>query len=930
EAAAEGDEQNEKYDEPDHFIKNGAAVENAREMLGKKSEVVNLLENLDEHSILEPKAFLLKLQEAANNDGHSLCTFGGTVGIITSTMEWLTISSCETWAEAAYDIFWEGNAKEGFVNWFSNTLGFVMVMAPTYMAANGILTALDLSKLHLTESGIRGARAGVVMPYTLAKGAGISGHFTWMKGQDLIVSVRQWRAKNPQAARLARLSRLEHLCRRFDQMNMLLDGSKRSVMSEHITDLDTKGAGKSFLANRAKGYLEVMREHYRAKIQYLARKMRASGDINFTHAIKGGELDPTEIQPIVDEVHEIFRREVGIENAENISPEEVWKARTDPKSPHGGPEGWERFTSKQVDEMLMQRGIKPGSREATKYMEAWDQAISKQLAEGKFDPFVALEVEGVIIRPRLQYDPASGRAIYRGLRVEIPADKAPTSEALKSFEAWEALRKQVGEQWTTQAAIVTEPELTYNRKAGKFEFKINGEPFEPLTGESMTELKTRYTEALEASGTKAPTGYAAAIVKHMSWIQGAEVILGTAGVAYMIYQIEFNPNLDRREVITEQVAILASAIAGIAVFEKTLGKRMTPTSPAMAWMHLFGVVVAGIFGVYLGEDKIEEILNIVLPEYPGMHAHSQELGEILWKQTGRKLVLRPLGQMAQRKATQTVLRKGVIEGAESLGKKAGTRQIERLVAKKGMQGVLRRSLGRIIARKTVQRIIIAAVGPKKAAAIIAGFADDALAPTGVYAPIALLTDVLAVGAIIWSAWDIYEIIKIYDYAQKLEEELPQRESTNIKDGSIRVTNKAARLSIMTRLGDLDADITNLNEENLFDFVSSEPMVEIAFQREGMDKGNIDEKDCDKEVWRFEDGIATYVAIYKAGELYAEIEGLDAEMLEQAAEEGADDEEEFERALAEEEDEPTGGDDDDPESQDPPKEAEIEYTPESNG
>jgi hypothetical protein len=180
----------------------------------------------------------------------------------------------------------------------------------------------------------------------------------------------------------------------------------------------------------------------------------------------------------------------------------------------------------------------------------------------------------------------------------------------------------------------------------------------------------------------------------------------------------------------------------------------------------------------------------------------------------------------------------------------------------------------IVLRKSAQRMLVAAVGPKRAAAIVAGFADDALLLSP-YAPVAVATDIANVGMLIWCGWDIYQIVKLVQNAEKLDQEMEARKNKAIRPESIKIANDDAAQHIREKLHKIDANagLKELaqDENALFDFLAKEPLAIIEFQREGIEG---------KEKWTFENGKTQKVEIYKEGNLYASMEDKDASLLEE--------------------------------------------------
>ncbi|EKD93998.1 MAG: hypothetical protein ACD_28C00010G0010, partial [uncultured bacterium] len=870
-------------------ITGGGSTERLKEEMGERAKnTVAVLEKYEDKSKLSLDSIQMvqELVPAVMADGGGLFSMDGKLYLVWDSYKYFALSSLEIGVDTLWEIgealTGDDQYQDALWTYWDESKGFMAIMIgaraltePVKVLINNFRHPFHRGSLKggVVRGVIQGAKEGLTMPITIAK-------LHAFAGQDILRMKQDWKSKrtaskllaeveriktahgegSPQhieskaTLKAAKLQRLKFYAEIFENYDKALDRAETWTSTEkgivrHLSEKSWTGLNKE-------RYLSLRRK-FAIKFSDLYDEMSVGTN---------PELPPQAMNESVFEKPKIIaeRIEKMKKALRDMKAEQITKKAVAIQEAINDSTKWAAMENKtlqamnppKIEELVRARGMEPGTTDAQKFLGEWAKELAKQVEEtGKPNILSDFHVDGAKTPIEIVSQAGSGDAIvrYRGLDIKIPAAKMPPAAELQTLQGMEKIRGYCKKKWIVPAQAMTNIELKYDSRSGEMKWYRNGQDFKPeATAESIEKMQERYTKLLlEDKGIHVPEDFKGRIAKYGSVIPQLELVLGAAGTAYMLYEIEYAT--DKRATLIDQIAVLGSAMPAAWAFEKKIGSKVT--NP---WLHLFGVLASGIIGVALGKDAIEGIMNAVVPNIPGAHGVSLELGEILSKIMMVKFTLKPGIALIGR---TNLGKRGIEMGANNIGK---------LLRNTGMHGKLKL----IVGGKTFQRILVTAVGPKRAAVIVAGFADDALLLTP-YAPIALATDVFDVGMIIWSGWDIYQIVKLVQNAEKLDKEMEARKDKFIDIKSLKILNAEANQSIRIKSGKINAasgfqELVQ-DEKALFDFLAQEPVAVIEFEREGMEG---------KEKWIFEKGKVKKVEIHKGGVLYAEMDDADASMLEE--------------------------------------------------
>jgi len=578
-----------------------------------------------------------------------------------------------------------------------------------------------------------------------------------------------------EARNAIRMQQLKFYADTFKKFDALYQASKhdKGILSAREGISTATHLKRKIIGGLRLDHVVKLREKYARKFAVMYDKMLIT-DKNFPGNFKGLAIGEENANPIsgefkaalcaFDEFHETTIK-AQEETKIKSRADEIKKAREVGR-------GWGKFDKASIRQMLIERGLDPDAQEAVKYMENWDRAMARQEIQGqRFNPYEPVEVEGVKLRPRLERLKSTEKGTfyrYQGVDFEIPAQEVSRfpgagTGATQSLAHYEAARAYCEKRWRIPAAKALDVEFSRVLDDGTRKFKINGEAF---VGADLDAAKIRYLQALEEKHTVLPKDFVQRMRYHMSWAPAAELILGTPGVAFLVYELE--TATDKQAVVTKALSVIGTGMAGAKAFEMSLGKFST--NP---YYHLFGTLAASIIGVMGLEKQTETILNAVAEQVPGIKEASKDIGRLIESRTIRAWVVKPL-----------------LTQAPELAGKAGFKKLETFLLKK-MESRVVVGIERIAA-KTWIKTILRSMGWKGAATGIL-LADDATV-------IGVVDDIVALGFLVWSASDIVSISKTILNARTIKNELEQRKGTPIQRLQLESQSRDKLVSELKTMG----------------------------------------------------------------------------------------------------------------------------------
>jgi len=828
--------------------------------------------------------FYSGLITSVKEDGGALMSIGGILYLVKDGYTFFALGSSEIILNSLKELgeafmFEDESYLDAGKSWVKDSMGFVVIMS-AFRITTGLAEAIYNNIKH-SEAGkqrpiirsigrgaLQGTLEGIAMPVTVVKAHVFGGQasYRFIKdtklGRDIAAADEalktltrngistesdQFRSA-VETASSAKMQRLRFYAEIYKKYNDIY---------EQTRGLSLSNPGKKAWAEANLARIESLRKSYALKFSKLYGEMHQAGLLPEEFEAINEDMskeNPSKVKTHTEKIIELARQKEAQARETRITErtQEIRKLRKSGKLNESGIKG---LSNINTDEILESRGIDPNSTRAEAYLEEWDKRMAEQMETGRsVNPRLDFKFEGA--KPSIELRIGkSGQMTARYLGTEIPMEGIKESAITNPTLAELAdVRAQCEAKWKLTAEALTQADYVY--KNGKFELTLNGQelPEGILDGADSIEAATkRYVQALEDGGMEVPKDFVRNMAKYGTCIPQLEIALGTAGAAFMLYEIETAE--DKKATLIKQMTLLGTGLYAAGKFEKKWGYKIK--NP---WLNFFGALLAGIIGATLGDKMIEPIVQEITPNIPGINGISLELGEILSRYVGYKFTIKPAIELASRK--------GLTRGIE----RQLARYMERTVMKESTNKGIRAAIKRIVTSQVIKRVIIAAVGPKRAAAILACFADDVVGFSP-YAPVAIITDIVGAGMLIWSGWDIYQAIAVYMNAVKLDKELTARDGLKIKEDSIRIMEPEVIEEIEEKgisLGDLSQ-----NEQAFFDFLARQPKVTIEMGREGR---------VGLERWTFENGVATGIEIWNGKEKIASITGMDAEMMEEGAHE----------------------------------------------
>jgi len=410
----------------------------------------------------------------------------------------------------------------------------------------------------------------------------------------------------------------------------------------------------------------------------------------------------------------------------------------------------------------------------------------------------------------------------------------------------------------TAAAEGIIEKVEYITKDGKqiarVKVKGNSDWIEVAADESSTrtQLIRRLKESLAKSGklTLEELGKIEGMFqtsKLLQYFTVLEKIAGPATAAMILYHLNTAP--DKKKALAETGIGLGIFMAGMKLTDWAVGSRLSPTSPLKIGARAVIDLMGGIAGAMGLTEPITDIVDNYILTFSGAYGASDE-------------VLSAVNKVMTIYGLRTIEKAGI-----KIAEKTGIKVLEKIFITKVESTLLKRVSK--IAGVGVLKTILKSLGWKGTAVGIM-LADDA----GPQAVIAWIDDILAVGLLLWSAKDIYDMFMVIRGALKLNEEMKVRGTLPISGFEIRdPKSQAALQQVLNQSGKTMGDLQHMSEADLMPILRSVPEMEVEITREGVPG---------KEVWIMKNGEVVGMKVKDAsGEVIAEVKDKDAEKIDKA-------------------------------------------------
>lgn len=454
------------------------------------------------------------------------------------------------------------------------------------------------------------------------------------------------------------------------------------------------------------------------------------------------------------------------------------------------------------------------------------------------------------------YTSARARLLSEGVLKENRVGRAvrKASKALDSFRASIATSVE-GAPTPRYERVVKGLEVTDVKVVdGKYRYEIGGEWVKPLDTQNpakLSDVRAKFAAELQKKGISMDFQKFAAESKSLIYFPVLQKMIGTSAAVLMIYHLE--TATDKRKAVAETAAGLGSFLAGMKATDWAIGSKIgAPTTPGKLIARTVINVMGGIATSLGFSEPIGKIVEHYFKKVPGSHAASGEVIDIFEKMTTRSTV----GMIAKSAVGEGMLKKLLVKG----GLKGVTEVFEKKIS-----SVFLKKIGEIAAKKGFVKIL-GMLGIK--GAIAAGlFADDATL-------IGVVDDVVAVGLLAWSAYDIYELVTLVANAAAVQEEMDKRKTAEIT--SFKILDNKSRAALQEKLTPYGKTVDNayeLGEQVLFDLLRTLPETAVEIKRQGVPG---------REIWYLKESEAVGITLFnEKGEEVAKISDEDAEELDKA-------------------------------------------------
>lgn len=466
------------------------------------------------------------------------------------------------------------------------------------------------------------------------------------------------------------------------------------------------------------------------------------------------------------------------------------------------------------------------------------------------------------------------KGLYRGAPgASMPADHYRIMEIRDgkvSFktEAGAAIPGEFEVKTVTSAPAIETAEYYKDPTTGKqkLRVKVHGKPdwieIEADEKSSKTELIKRLKERLAESGKLTAEEMAQveglfAESKLLKYLSVAEKILGPTTAALIMWHLNTAP--DKKKALAETAIGLGTFLGGMRATDWAVGNKIggNTIDPRRIFAR---VVVDFMGGLALSLGVTEPITTIVdqyILTFPGAYGASDEL-------------LSATNKIMGIYGLRTIEKIGI-----KVAEKTGIQVLERLFIRQVESGILKK-ISKVMGVSVMKTLIKYIAVKCPLAAVL--LADD-IGPQGV---ITWIDDIVAVGLLLWTAKDVYDVVMVIRDAIKVNEEMQRRSQAPIK--SFTIPDQSMKATLQEKLipfGKTVDTMLELGEENMMTILRTIPALEVEIVREGI---------SGSEVWIMKNGEVVGMKIKEGGKVIAEVKDGDAEKIDAALAEAAPEQE----------------------------------------